>query len=185
MKCKYNNYLPDVVKDVGEFKDTHKSIQIEICGVEQVFEDIKDQFVFETMTWGIDQLEAEFGIDNSDLPKHQRIEILKARFRGRGTTTIDMIKSTAEAFSGAEVEIVELYDKYKLTVKFVGTVGIPENLEDFKRTLDLILPAHLAYELEYTYVVWGMLKQKTWGDLKDFTWKEVLYNQGLGVYPNE
>ena len=86
-----------------------------------------------------------------------------------------MIKNTAEAFSGGEVEVIENFEEYSFIVKFVGVKGIPKNITLFKQMIEEIKPAHLSYKLDFTYTTWGMIQEKTmlWDDVKTNTWNEI------------
>ena len=87
-----------------------------------------------------------------------------------------MIKNTAEAFSGGEVEVIENFSDYSFIVKFVGVKGIPKNLALFKKMIEEIKPAHLNYELAFTYTVWSMVMAatNTWDDFSNKTWVDLM-----------
>ena len=104
------------------------------------------------------------------LSYEQRREIIIAKIRGQGTTTAEMIRSVAEAFTGGEVEVIEDSPNYHFIVRFVGVYGIPRNMQAFISILEDIKPAHLWYTFDYKYVIWNDLKQKTWNDLRPYTW---------------
>ena len=91
-----------------------------------------------------------------------------------------MIKNTAEAFSGGEVDIIENFNDYSFIVKFVGVKGIPKNLALFKQMLEEIKPAHLNYELEFTYNTWDMIMSKNpkWNEVSNKTWLELMSYEG-------
>ena len=86
-----------------------------------------------------------------------------------------MINNTAEAFRGGEVDIIENFEDYSFIVKFVGVKGIPQNITLFKQMIEEIKPAHLSYELAFTYTTWGMIQEKNmlWDDVKTNTWNEI------------
>ena len=108
---------------------------------------------------GLDWWENKYGIETNNLLSYEeQREIVKAKKCGRGTTIKAMIKTTAERFSGGECKIIEHNGEYYFTVHFIGVKGIPKNMQAFKDMLDLIKPAHLAYDFAYTYNTWGMLK---------------------------
>jgi hypothetical protein len=103
-----------------------------------------------------------------------------AKKRGNGVTTKKMLKNAAEAFSGGEVEIIENFEDYSFIVKFVGIKGIPKNLTLFKNMIEEIKPAHLNYELAFTYTVWSMVMatDNTWNDFSSKTWVELMTYEG-------
>lgn len=168
-------YLPPILRDITEFKVWNEVVGHELALLNWHIRDVFKQSFIDTATWGLTLWEEEYGIE-TDLSKsyEERREILKAKKRGQGTVTKKMIKETAEAFSGGEVDIIEHPESYFFVVQFIGIRGIPRNLGAFKDMLDTIKPAHLAYDFKYTYTVWEFLKEKsliwdntkTWDDLK-------------------
>ena len=131
-----------------------------------------------TATWGLLRWEEVFGIaTNMSLSYEQRREIIMAKIRGQGTTTAEMIKGVAEAFSGGEVEVIEDNPNYHFIVRFVGIYGIPRNMQAFITMLEEIKPAHLWYTFDYKYIKWNDLKPRTWNDLRPYTWNGLRVNE--------
>lgn len=175
-KIDLTKYVPPFVSEIPEMKAIYDVQGTEIGSLLYYIDDIRKQFRIDTATWGLIYWEDAYGIEtNLSLSYEQRREIVKAKRRGQGTTSIQMIKQVAEAFSGGEVNIIEHEDDYYFTVKFVGVRGIPRNMEAFKDMLDDIKPAHLGYVFEYTYTVWNVLEEKnlTWNSSKTKTWNEL------------
>ena len=170
------SYLPPILREVKEFKTIDDVAGYEIGLLKFTIKDILNQCFIDTATWGLALWEKEYGIE-TDLNKshEERREILKAKKRGHGTVTKKMIKETAEAFSGGEVQIIEHPESYSFTVKFIGINGIPRNLAAFKDMLDNIKPAHLSYDFKFTYTVWNILKenQLIWNSTKSKTWNDL------------
>ena len=139
--------------------------------------DLSKNLYVKTATWGLDLFEEELGlITDKSISYEERRERILAKKRGNGTTTKAMIKNVAEAFSGGEVEVVENFNDYSFIVKFVGVKGIPKNLTLFKNMIEDIKPAHLNYELAFTYTVWDMIisKSNLWNDLSNQTWINLM-----------
>lgn len=105
-----------------------------------------------------------------------RRERIRAKIRGIGTVTKQMIVDTAASYSNGEVEVIEDPANYKFTIKFVGVRGIPANMADLTLTINEIKPAHLAFEFEYTWIIWDEFDgyNKTWDewDALNLTWDE-------------
>lgn len=114
---------------------------------------------------------------NPTAGEKERREIIRARLRGQGTTTKEMIKTTAEAFSRGEVEIIEHPSEYRFTVKFIGVKGIPSNMQAFIEMLNQIKPAHLTYDFSYTYMVWELIDE-TWESASAYSWKGLETYEG-------
>lgn len=176
-----NSYVPPYV--YTKFDQTFQEVQtqydaesLQVGLINYKIQDLLNQAFIDTATWGIDLWEEEYGITTNKLLSYEdRREIVKAKKRGRGTTTIAMIKNTAEAFSGGECNVIPHNEEYRFTIHFIGIKGIPRNMAAFKDMLEIIKPAHLAYDFEYTYNTWGMLKDSglTWEQAKNMTWDEI------------
>lgn len=112
----------------------------------------------DTATHKLSEYERELGLPiNINSTYEGRREIIKAKMRGSGTTTKNMIINTAESFSGGEVDVIEYPEEYRFVVKFIGVKGIPKNMKAFIHMLEIIKPAHLAYEFRYTYTTCQMV----------------------------
>lgn len=128
----------------------------------------------DTATYGLVDWERMLNVpDNPTATLKDRRELVKSKLRSYGQATKSMIQNTAEAFSGGEVEIVEHIGEFRFTVKFVGTLGIPSNMDNFIEMLDKIKPAHLDYGFEYTYVTHKMLNKYTHSQLAQYTHSEL------------
>jgi hypothetical protein len=170
-------YMPDYYITSKVMKELEHSNSLELGRLNYKIKDIKNQLWIDTATWGLTYWENEYGIEtNLSLGYEQRREVLKAKKRGQGTTTKQMIKNVAETFSGGEVNIIQDNPNYAFVVQFVGVKGIPKNMQLFKDMLENVKPAHLGYTIKYTYTVWNVLKEnkltcnnaklKTWDELK-------------------
>ena len=142
--------------------------------VDEQTENLPKQIRPSTSTILLSKWEKEFGMEvREDYPEKFRQETLLAKERGAESVTKAVIKNTAESFSGAEVEINVNTDESLIMIKFAGTVGIPTNMEDLKRALEDIIPAHMELQYEYVYNTWKDVSKLTWRELKQYTWKEV------------
>lgn len=171
--------LPWYYKSNVTIEGLQNSIAKELGKLYYNLEDLINQLFIDTTTWGLSIYEKELRLPtNLNLSYEERREIIKAKLWGRGTTTKQMIKDTAEAFSGGEVDVIEYPEEYKFVVKFIGVKGIPRNMQGFIDMLETIKPAHLAYEFKYTYTVWNHLTDLTWGQANAMTWDELRVYEG-------
>jgi uncharacterized protein YmfQ (DUF2313 family) len=133
-----------------------------------------DQCFVDTATSLLNRYEKIYGlkVDVSKSDEFRR-ERIKAKIRGIGTTTKQMIIDTAAAYSNGEVEVIENAAGNSFIIKFVGTKGIPANMGDLVLTIDEIKPAHLSYTFEYTYRRWIDISSRLWGDVADKTWYQL------------
>jgi hypothetical protein len=166
--CYRSEYLSDIVR----------CCQVE---VEQLFSDIVDsekEYMVSTATYTLEYWSRFVGIDYiSDVDIDTMRSSIMASMKSNGTTTVSLIKSIAESYSNGTCEVIEDYADYKFTVKFTGTVGVPSRIDEIRKIIDKVKPAHLAYDFEFKYRTWGDIKRlgKTWNDWKKLgkTWKDL------------
>ena len=171
--------LPWFYKGNITMQELQNSASKELGRLYYHLEDFINQLFVDTATWGLSIYETELDLaTNPSLPYEERRELIKAKLWGRGTTTKQMIKDTAEAFSGGEVDVIEYPSEYRFVVKFIGVKGIPRNMQGFIDMLEAIKPAHLAYEVKYTYTVWDFIKHLTWNDVSSMTWGDLRVYEG-------
>lgn len=111
-------------------------------------------------------------VDTSKSLEYRR-ERIAAKLSGIGTTTKAMITDTASRYSNGEVEVIEDNPHSKFTVRFVGTIGIPANMEDLKKTIEEIKPAHLAVIYEFMYNTWSGVCSVSWEQAAQYTWEDI------------
>ena len=174
------DYLPYEIVSIPENEAILTVTQGEITTLEENYLDVKKQFHINTATWGLRLWEEKYGIEyNPSVSYEQRREIVKAKRRGQGAVSKARIKNSAESFSGGEVEVIEHGDDYYFTIKFVGTKGIPANMQAFCNMLNDIKPAHMDYEFEYTYNIVSAVKPFTVTEIKKYTVQELLTSKLL------
>ena len=172
-------YLPSFYYSSLEVVNIQDSINAENNKLQLAVKDLIDQLFVVSATWGLDYWENYLGIE-SDISESysNRREVIKAKLRGIGTTTIEMIKNTAAAFTGGEVEVIEYPLEYRFVIQFIGILGIPPNMSGLINAIEEIKPAHLAYSFKYTYTVWNNLKDLYWNDVQNKTWSELRVYKG-------
>jgi hypothetical protein len=173
-------YLPQYYYNFRDIEQLQEIIAKEIGVQNYLIEDLLNQFFVNTATWGLSLWEQSLGLPvNTSLTYERRREIVKARLRGAGTTTKELIKNVANAYSGGEVEVFEYPKESRFVVQFIGVKGIPPNMGGLINTIENVKPAHLTYSFKYTYTVWLHLKTLTWGQVNIKTWDELkVYEEG-------
>lgn len=167
-------YVPPFLSEIRELKAIYEAEGYAAGLLEHELSDLLDQCFISTSTWGLTRWEQVYGVaTNMALSYEQRREILMAKLRGQGTTTAQMIKETAETFSGGEIEVIEDNPNNHFTVRFIGIKGIPRNMNAFISMLEDIKPAHLAYSFEYRYTTWSELINRSWSSAVGFTWDSI------------
>lgn len=124
---------------------------------DQLYADTQDvlaQFFVESATWGLAHWERIFGVETNEAkPLAERRPVVKARMRGIGVVSQTLIKDVAESWYGGEVAVSDQPAQHLITVKFVSSIGVPTNLGDVERALRELIPAHLALQFEFTYIL--------------------------------
>lgn len=130
--------------------------------------DFEDQLFLSKATWGLELWEKIYGIETDPSKSYDiRRSVVRAKIRGAGTTTVAMIKNTSEAYVNGEVEVIEQPSLYKFIILMVSIIGRPPNVDDLRRTIDEIKPAHLEYEIIFKYNAHGDVGRYTHGQLKE------------------
>lgn len=112
----------------------------------------------------------EVDVSKSDAYRRERIT---AKMIGSGTSTKELMRDIAASYSNGEVEVIEDNVNYKFTIRFVGQLGIPGNMDNLKLTIEEVKPAHLVAEYEYIYNIWSDVQGLTWEQAAAYTWEEI------------
>ena len=122
--------------------------------------------------------EKEFNIIPSlDQTLEDRKAVLISTLRGIGVTNIARIKNIVESFTNGKVEVITDNPHYFFKVKFVSEMGIPPRINDVRKAIDKVKPAHLDYDFEFKYNTWDDIKKAgiTWDYCKThgITWEDL------------
>lgn len=153
--------------------------QLVLDKVKYDIDDINNQAYISTATWGLKHWEEEFGIpiDLTDTYENRRARCL-AHIRGRGNPTLQHIKDTALSYQCGEINVNEFFEEGYVEIEFVGKVGIPPKMEDFKDIIRKLIPAHLDITYKYKYNTWGDIYNSfnSWSEVMDYfdSWEEVM-----------
>jgi hypothetical protein len=172
--------LPDFYK---ESLLINELINTQVAEMDALAFDLKDilfQFFVERATWGLDHWEKIYDLPtDSSLTYDERRGRIKAKMRGSGMVTKDMIKNLAESYVNGSVEITENFSNYEIMCKFVGERGVPTNVDIVRTSLREFIPAHLVLSFAYTYLTFAEMDNHTWSELEtksdgtNFTWGEL------------
>lgn len=169
--------LPDYYKGNRTMEELQGILSADINNLANKFDETIDQCFVNTATSILSRYEKIYGVQ-VDVSKSNefRRERIKAKIRGIGTVTKQMIKDVASSYSNGEVEVTEDNANYRFIIKFVGTKGIPANMSDLTLTINEIKPAHLGFTFEFTYLTWNEFDNynKTWDewDALNLTWDD-------------
>lgn len=172
-------YLPKHYRKNLHILEIQESLSNELSAVTINTIELEKQFLISTASWALSIYEKELGlITNYSLSTADRVQIIMAKLRGIGTTTTTMIKNTAIAFSGGDVDIIEYPEESRFVVQFIGIKGIPPNMQAFIDMLESIKPAHLSYEFKYTFTVWNNLSSLMWSQANSMSWDALRIHEG-------
>ncbi len=174
-------HMPKYYRVIAEIIILQKAIETELEEIDLMSQDVLNQFFIYTATWSLPIWERIFGIPIGDETSNleERRELLISKLRGYGTTTKEMIIRVGNAFTNGGVKIIEHNDKYTFDVVFSNVIGIPKNMENFRKTIEIIKPAHLGYKIVFLYRRHNQLKKFTHGELKAYTHKQIFSDNSI------
>jgi uncharacterized protein YmfQ (DUF2313 family) len=166
--------LPPVYDGNTTMQKLQSILSADINTLANKFDETIDQCFVSTAASLLSRYEKIYGLQVDVIKSDEfRRERIKAKIRGIGTVTKQMIIDTARSFSNGEAEVLEDSSNNCFVIKFIGTMGIPANMDDLVLTIEEIKPAHLSYTFEYTYRRWGEVSSYLWGDADDKTWYQL------------
>lgn len=179
-KDKLNRNLHRVVRKDPLTNEINGSIGLSMDNFQDEMKELYDQLNIDTATWALSVYEKELGI-RTDLtkPLEERRSVIKSKLRGTGKIGAAQIEIVAESYSNGEVEVTL---DHGIRIEFVSTYGIPPNMEDLKRVVREIAPAHLTINYVFRFYTYWEMKATgmTYAEIKatGLTYKEIK-NKGL------
>lgn len=76
---------------------------------------------------------------------------IQAKWLSKYHNDIDLIQRVCDAWKNGEVEVG--FINKKIQIKFVGSYGVPSDLESLKASIEEIKPAHLDYSILLKYLL--------------------------------
>ena len=148
-------HMPKYYRDILEIEELQNAIDLQLDELDIMSNEVLKQFFIYTATWSLPIWERIFGLTVGDTTSNlkERRENIISKLRSYGTTTKEMIARVAKAFTNGEIEVIEDNPNYSFTIKFTSIVGIPDNLENFKKVVGTIKPAHLNFSVSKTFSI--------------------------------
>lgn len=147
-------YLPSYYRGVLEMEKLLGAEGPELEQLGNQVADLLNQAYPESTTWALGRYENELQIEvDRNKPVEQRRSVVISKMRGYGKVSGAMIRNIAQAFDGGNVEVGVASAEYKIIITFVDTLGIPANLDDLKRVLEDIKPAHMELSYEFRFLL--------------------------------
>lgn len=176
------DYLTDLIKHLPKYERTSnvmrevlKASDRELRNTEQKLEIVERNIFISKAIEMLPIYERDIGIENTAMLNYQqrREQIIARNIASFGQTVESTIKAVAAAFSNGEVDVNPTDIPGVYEIKFVGTKGIPNNLDGLKKSIGIIAPAHLQFDYTFTFNTWGMVANKTWDEVSGMTWNEL------------
>jgi len=167
-------YMPNYYKTSMVVDNLNNANAIELDNFDKKLDSVFNQYFVDSADSSIERWENDLGIMvNNNYNTEYRRSVILSKIRGQGTVTIKLIENVAESFENGDVSIIENNALYSFTVKFIGTKGIPPNLDDLKNAIEDIKPAHLQMLYEFSYNPWSYVKTLTWQTVQANTWNTL------------
>lgn len=130
-----------------------------IRNIEDALKEIVDNLFFvDRATWGLVLFEKELGIvTDKSLGFEARRATIKAKSRGTGKLSLELIDSVCDAWKRADVHV--WFEDGVIKIKFIDTGGVPDRVEDLQAMIEDIKPAHLPVEFIYSYLLAGVFSE--------------------------
>lgn len=174
-------YLPYYERKSIIFDSILNAYDREFRRLEQDLEVVERNMFIDTSVETLYLHERDLGIKTiKGLKYDQRREQISSRYIASfDQTTEGAIKNVAAAYSNGEVEVNGTNIDGLYEIKFIGSRGVPNNLEGLKQALDIIIPAHLGITYKFTYNPWEFVSDMTWGACLSKTWNELRVWEGV------
>jgi len=118
----------------------------------------ENQFFVILADRNLNDYEQDVGISPGSSSFESRRSNVLSKLRGTGTTTKGAMKNIVASYEGGEIEVIEYVSEYAFAIKFVSKKGMPVKLDDIKKVVEEIKPAHLEVRYIFTYRLWQDVK---------------------------
>ncbi|WP_126940454.1 putative phage tail protein [Veillonella sp. CNR 79/14] len=141
-------YLPKFLSNDNTFKGAQDSLSEEHEKQRLLIIDICKQLFVESATWGLDDWERVYGLQNKHLPIDQRRNLLLVKMRGAQTITESQLQEIVNLVYPPKNAIV-LENTGPNTFKII--VNTIDALDEIRRVVEIYKPAHLSYLLSHAF----------------------------------
>lgn len=142
------DYLPSFANNEIDIQ-IQEALENELITLIDEKDDLLDQFFIDTATWGLDDWENLLKIKaNSKLDFDTRRSNIKAKLRGKGTTTIEVIKAISEAYTKTNVDVEVFSNLFSFTLSFITNDCSYNTILELDKKIEEIKPCHLEHRFE-------------------------------------
>ncbi|EGT4968501.1 putative phage tail protein [Clostridioides difficile] len=144
------DYLPSFANNEIDIQ-IQEALENELLTLLDEKDDLLDQFFIDTATWGLDDWENLLGIKiNYKLDFDTRRSNIKAKMRGKGITTIEVIKAIGEAYTKTNVDVEVFSNLFSFTLSFITNNCSYNTILELDKKIEEIKPCHLEHKFEMT-----------------------------------
>ncbi|BAK15862.1 glucosamine 6-phosphate synthetase [Solibacillus silvestris StLB046] len=167
--------LPLYERKSSTIREVIKSYDREFRNTEQQLEVVERNQLIDTAIESLPIFERDLGIRNRASLNYQqrREQIISRNIANFSQTTEEVIKQVASAYSNGEVDINKTNVPGIYEIKFIGTKGIPDNIEGLKESIEIVAPGHLQFDYAFSFNAWEFLRNRKWGEVSSMTWNDL------------
>ena len=145
-------YLPKFLSKDGTFKATQDSLSEEHEKQRLLIIDICKQLFVESATWGLDDWERVYGLENKHLSIDQRRNLLLVKMRGAQTITEEKLQEIVNLVYPPKNAVVKENTGANTFKVIIDTI---DALDEIRRVVEIYKPAHLSYLLSHAFTSKG------------------------------
>ena len=145
-------YLPKFLSKDGTFKATQDSLSEEHEKQRLLIIDICKQLFVESATWGLDDWERVYGLENKHLSIDQRRNLLLVKMRGAQTITEEKLQEIVNLVYPPKNAVVKENTGANIFKVIIDTI---DALDEIRRVVEIYKPAHLSYLLSHAFTSKG------------------------------
>lgn len=176
--------LPGYYQNSTPVVELERAIGTQMEALWEDREDLLRQLWVDTATWGLAWWESWCGLPVDTTLSHEaRRARVKAKLRGRGTTTVELIRSSASSYVDAQVSVREEAERYHFTVVFSHIRSQPPELTDLTHTINEVKPAHLEFDYLFLYDFTAAITLRQEVRMSGLIYHYKLGAWALGVHP--
>lgn len=142
------DYLPSFANNEIDIQ-IQEALENELLTLIDEKDDLLEQFFIDTATWGLDDWENLLSIKvNYKLDFDTRRSNIKAKMRGKGTTTIEVIKAISETYTKTNVDVGVFSNLFSFTLSFITNNCSYNTILELDKKIEEIKPCHLEHKFE-------------------------------------
>lgn len=147
-------YLPKFLSKDGTFKATQDSLSEEHEKQRLLIIDICKQLFVESATWGLDDWERVYELQNKHLSIDQRRSLLLVKMRGAQTITEEKLQEIVNLVYPPQNAVVKENTGANTFKVIIDTI---DALDEVRRVVEIYKPAHLSYLLSHAFTSKGTM----------------------------